>query len=203
MNEEQIKKAETHLSSVDSVMNRLIGSFGPLEQTPREDHFMSLASSIVSQQVSVAAARSIFARFKQGTALDPQRISRMDIDSLREFGLSRQKASYLIDLSSHFVADKDVFEHLAELEDERVIEELTSVKGIGEWTAQMFLISTLNRTDVFAPADVGLQRAIQLHYADQNLEKPHEFRAFAVRWKPYRTVASLYLWKSLDNDPND
>ena len=199
----ELPKAEEYLAKHDSVLADLITKLKPIQHKPHKDHFMALSRSIISQQVSVAAARSIFSKYKIGTGVKPDNVDQLEIEELREFGLSRQKARYLKDLAQHFIEDARVFEHLNELDDQTVIEELTEVKGVGEWTAQMFLISTLSRVDVFAPDDVGLQRAIKINYPNVELNKSPDFAEFATRWKPYRSIASLYLWKSLNNNPTD
>ncbi|MDX1766274.1 MAG: hypothetical protein R3313_04970, partial [Candidatus Saccharimonadales bacterium] len=170
-------------------MAGLITEHRPMDITPKSDYFGPLTRSIISQQVSVTAARTIFNRLVEGTLLNPQKIDDMEMEELKKFGLSRQKAGYIKDLAAHFVIDPDVFNHLEELEDEIVIKDLTTVKGIGPWTAQMFLMFTLARLDVFAPADLGLQKAIRTNYSEQKMNKPIEFEEFAERWRPYRTVA--------------
>lgn len=200
---EDIQEGERLLAKADPVLAVLIDTLAPIERQPRTDYFESLSRSIVSQQVSVAAARAIFGRYVDATQNDPQVVDSMDIEQLRALGLSRQKASYLKDLAAHFVENKQVFDHLEDLPDEMVITELTGGKGVGEWTAQMFLMSTLNRLDVFAPADAGLQRAIEIQYPHEKFQKPRDYERFAERWRPYRTIACWYLWKSLDNDPNN
>src|SRR5262249_51818122 len=122
-------------------------------------------------------------------------------EQLRALGLSRSKGSYIHDLAEHFVRDAAVFDHLDRLPDADVIAELTRVKGIGIWTAQMFLMFTLGRLDVFAPDDVGLQRAIVQLYDLPAVPPRAELEALADRWRPYRTVACWHLWQSLDNEP--
>lgn len=194
-----LSAAEQRLVELDPILGASIMDHGSITHTPDNDYFAALASSIISQQVSVKAAATIFARFKTHSALDPVRVLELSEAVTKTIGLSRQKASYIRDLAEHFVNDQAVFDHLDTLDDEAVIGELTRVKGIGVWTAQMFLIFTLQRPDVFAPDDRGLQLAIEKIY-EQTMTR-HELVEFAQRWAPYRTTASLHLWQSLNNTP--
>jgi len=157
------------------------------------------AQSFIGQQVSVAAANAIYGRFAERTELDPARGVALELDDIKAIGLSKQKAGYLHDLAEHFVDNPAVYNHLDTQTDEQVIEELTAVKGIGVWTAQMFLMFTLARPDVFAPDDGGLQRGMMKLYGWTELPPKKELAMRAEAWRPYRTVASLHLWQSLDN----
>ncbi len=192
---------EKELQRLDAVLGELIARQGPLIHEPRTDYFASLARSIVGQQISVKAAASIFGRLQERTALDPARVLALDEAACKEIGLSRSKMRYIQDLARHFVVDSAVFNHLESLNDDAVIAELTAVKGIGVWTAQMFLMFTLGRLDVFAPDDVGLQRAMMRLYDWHELPKRADLIAFAERWRPYRTIACWHLWHMLDNTP--
>lgn len=193
--------AEQYLMDHDSILRKVITENGSIAFRPERDYFEALASSIISQQISVKAAASIFARFKTQTKLKPERVVSLNEDETKAIGLSGQKARYLKDLADHFVQDSAVFNHLDSLNDDEVISELTRVKGIGVWTAQMFLIFTLHRPDVFAPDDRGLQLAIQKLYGFSKLPGRAELEEFAARWAPYRSIACLHLWHSLDNEP--
>lgn len=184
---------------LDPNLGELIVQNGTIALQPERDYFEALSGSIISQQISVKAAAKIFERFTAATALDPARTLALRDDDIKTIGLSGQKARYIRDLAAHFVSDAAVFNHLGTLSDDSVITELTRVKGIGAWTAQMFLIFTLQRPDVFAPGDRGLQLAIERHYK-QAVAKS-ELEEFAKRWAPYRSTASLHLWHSLDNTP--
>lgn len=197
-----ILAGEKELARLDSKLGGLIARQGPLIHEPRTDYFGSLARSIVGQQISVKAAASIFGRLQERTALDPTRVAVLDEAACKEIGLSRSKARYLQDLARHFVTDSAVFNHFESLNDDAVIAELTKIKGIGVWTAQMFLMFTLGRLDVFAPDDVGLQRAMMRLYDWQELPPRAELAAFAEQWRPYRTIASWHLWHMLDNSPD-
>jgi len=200
--EKQITKATESLIALDPVLGKVISNHGPIARMPRDNYFAALVGSIVGQQISVKAAASILGRLKDMTRLDPVRIAALDDVTIKAIGLSRQKVSYLKDLAAHFVADASVFNHLENLPDDEVIAELIKVKGIGVWTAQMFLMFTLVRLDVFAPDDAGLQQAIKRLYGFEILPKRAELIVFSERWQPYRTVASWYLWASLDNEPS-
>lgn len=196
-----IAHAEAELTKLDPTLGSLIASQKLIPRTLRTDYFESLARSIIGQQVSVAAAAAIFARFQEQTNLEPLRVASMSEEMTKSIGLSRQKTSYLTDLARHFVEDPAVYNHLDKQSDEQVIKELTAVKGVGVWTAQMFLMFTLARPDVFAPDDVGLQHGMMRLYGWEALPPKKELPLIAEKWKPYRTVASLHLWQSLNNAP--
>jgi DNA-3-methyladenine glycosylase II len=201
MTEETIKHAELALKSADPLLGALITSQTIAPPTPGTNYFASLSRSIIGQQVSVAAARAIATRFEERTKMEPAAVAALQEEAIRAIGLSRQKASYIQDLARHFITDPAVYNHLESQSDEQVITELTAVKGIGVWTAQMFLMFTLARPDVFAPDDVGLQRAMMRLYSWEVLPPKKQLVEVAEIWQPYRTVASLHLWQSLDNNP--
>jgi DNA-3-methyladenine glycosylase II len=193
--------AEQELMKSDPDMGILIKRNGPINHAEREDYFTALSSGIISQQISVKAAAKIFERFKDITKLDPALVATMTDSDTKTIGLSGQKSRYLRDLAEHFVQDSAIFNHLDTLPDDEVILELTKVKGIGVWTAQMFLMFTLVRPDVFAPDDRGLQLAIQKMYGLSDVPGRSELEEIAAKWSPYRTTASWHLWHSLDNEP--
>jgi DNA-3-methyladenine glycosylase II len=197
----KLSLAEQELTKLDPDMGILIKRNGPINHTEREDYFTALSSGIISQQISVKAAAKIFERFKDITKLDPAQVATMTDDDIKTIGLSGQKSRYLRDLAEHFVQDSAIFNHLDTLPDDEVILELTKVKGIGVWTAQMFLMFTLVRPDVFAPDDRGLQLAIQKMYGLSDVPGRSELEEIAAKWSPYRTTASWHLWHSLDNEP--
>lgn len=201
MTEETIHAAEVYLTAADPLLGKLIHTQTLTLTPPRTDYFASLARSIIGQQVSVAAARTIAGRFEEQTGYDPQRAAALSEESIHAIGLSRQKAGYIHDLAQHFVDNPTIYNHLDTLGDEAVISELTTVRGIGTWTAQMFLMFTLERPDVFAPDDAGLQRAMIQLYGWDILPDKKELIRIAEKWHPYRTVACLHLWHSLDNAP--
>jgi len=164
---------------------------------------VTLARSIVGQQISVKAADAVWQRLLLtcGKRPTPLSVQRAGVTGLREAGLSQRKAEYVIDLSQHFI-DKLVHPtRWAQMEDEGVIEELTAIRGIGRWTAEMFLIFNLQRPDVLPLDDVGLLKAISLHYFSGEPVSRFEAREVAQAWQPWRTVATWYLWRSLDPVP--
>lgn len=198
-----MNKAEKELSRLDPKIGGLIARHGSLQHSPRHDYFAALARSIVGQQISVKAAAKIYERLEEATQLQPEKVARLRDEHIKAIGLSPQKSRYIRDLAEHFVKDSAVFNHLESLSDDQVIEELTKIKGIGVWTAQMFLMFTLVRPDVFAPDDVGLQQAIKKLYGFTDLPTRAELIEFAERWAPYRTVACWHLWHMLDNEPTE
>jgi DNA-3-methyladenine glycosylase II len=202
MTEETVKNAEITLQNADPLLGALISSQSITLPVPRTNYFASLTRSIIGQQVSVAAARAIAARFEERTKFDPVTTVSLTDEDIKAIGLSRQKASYIKDLAQHFTTNPTIYNHLETQPDDMVIAELTAVKGIGVWTAQMFLIFTLSRPDVFAPDDVGLQRAVIQLYKWESLPPKKKLMSTADRWRPYRTVACLHLWHSLSNNPS-
>ncbi|HET8567801.1 MAG TPA: DNA-3-methyladenine glycosylase [Candidatus Limnocylindria bacterium] len=191
-------------------MRALIDRHGALDVSrwtrgrPR-DPFGSLLRSIVGQQLSVAAARSIFARLVEangGTSPTPEELLRLRAGTLRRAGLSAAKVEYVRDLARHVLRGDLELRALRRLDDEEAIERITAVKGLGRWTAEMFLMFHLRRPDVFPVGDLGVRRAIERAYG-REMPTPQELRAIAERWRPYRTLASLYLWESLTGPPLD
>ena len=196
------------LSRADPVMRRLIRRVPGVHLIRRGDPFTTLARAIVGQQISVKAAQTIWARFSAASgatagekALDPARVARMRMPTLRRCGLSERKAEYLRDLARHFATGAlDPVEFPA-LDDETLIVRLTDVRGIGRWTAEMFLIFHELRADVFPIGDIGLQKAIAVHYNDGERLEVDALHAIAAPWRPWRSVATWYLWRSLDPIP--
>lgn len=196
----EIEKAEAQLIKLDPKLGKFIELQRPIVHEPNDDYFFSLCRSIISQQISTAAAAAVFGRFQAATKMKPSVIAKLTDEELRAVGLSRQKAGYLRDLAGHFVDNPKVYNHLNQLTDDEVVNELVRVKGIGNWSAQMFLMFTLVRLDVFAPDDIGLQRAIKQLYGLSAVPKKDKLIELADNWRPYRTVASWHLWRSLSND---
>jgi DNA-3-methyladenine glycosylase II len=193
--------ALAHLSSADPVMRHLIASVGPFRLKPLRNRFHTLVRSIVSQQISTKAAASILRKLEalvepQG-GLSPESIRRLSLAQMRKAGLSPQKQAYLRDLAEHVHTRKVHLERLGRLPDEDVIAELIQVKGIGRWTAQMFLIFTLARADVFPHDDLGVRAAIKRFYGLDELPDKETSHRIAECWRPYATVASWYCWRSL------
>jgi DNA-3-methyladenine glycosylase II len=205
MPDASLEAALAHLSAADPVMARLINERGPLQLSYTTDYFFTLLDAIASQQLSSKAAATIVSRIKalvpHRDAPDPQSILDLPDEALRTAGLSWKKVSYVKDLARHVASGELDLEHISQMEDEAIIKELVAVKGIGRWTAEMFLIFSLARPDVMAVDDYGLQVAMQRLYNLPTLPKPAAMREIAEPWRPYRSYASLYLWRSLDNSP--
>lgn len=192
---------EQALCSLDETMKKLVLAHGSIQHARGTDYFTELAESIISQQLSVKASDTIFRRFADITKLEPKKAGTLTEAEAKQIGLSGQKTRYIRDLAGHFVQDSAVFDHLDSLSDDEVVAELTQVKGIGVWTAQMFLMFTLGRPDVFAPDDLGLQNALAKLYDLPERPKRAEAMELAEKWKPYRTTACFHLWHMLDNKP--
>ena len=160
--------------------------------------------SIVGQQLSTKAAATIYGRMLElfgGHAPSPKQLLAVDPDRIRAAGLSRPKISYLRDLAEHVEKGELELDHFDDMEDEQVIEQLTAVKGIGEWSAHMFLMFHLGRPDILPVGDQGIRRAVQVQYRLRKIPDPKRLEKIARPWRPYRTLACLYLWSSLDNTP--
>ncbi len=169
---------------------------------PRNDPFFSLSRSIVGQQISVSAAESVWQKMLAHMgAVTPETIACENVESLRACGLSRQKAAYLLSLAAHFIDGSLQQQQWSELDDEAVIERLVQVKGIGRWTAEMFLIFHLLRPDVLPLGDIGIQRAIGNHFNGGERPTAEQMLSIGEVWRPWRSVACWYLWRSLDAIP--
>ena len=198
------------LAAADPVMAGLIGQIGQMDMArrrrgrPRGDAYTTLVRAIIGQQLSVKAASTIHGRVLElfgGDDPTPQRLLDAGEADLRGCGLSGRKVSYLRDLARHVLDGSLEIDRLDQLEDEQVIEEITAVRGLGEWSAQVFLMFHLERPDVLPTGDLGVRRAAQAAYRLQGLPKPDELTEIAVPWRPHRTLACLYLWESLANAP--
>ena len=196
-----MRKAINHLKKSDPVMRAIIEQVGPCRMEFGEPTFHSLAEAIVYQQLNGKAAVTIFKRVADaagGNPVTPEGVLRMTEQQLRAVGLSKQKSSYLRDLAEKTKAGLLEFERLPDLPEDEVIGHLTQVKGIGVWTAHMFLMFTLRRPDVLPTGDYGIQVAIKKHYRKRKLPKPKDMEKIAKPWSPYRSIACWYLWRSLD-----
>ena len=192
-------EAVIHLRQSDAVLARVIDAVGPIELSLRDDRFTSLARAIVGQQLSVSAARTIWSRFADLAGdIDAATVAGLDEDAIRGVGLSRAKAAYVRDLAVRVLDGTVELDRFDEMQDEAIIEELIRVKGIGRWTAQMFLIFSLGRPDVFAVDDLGLRRSMRRIYRLSDDVSPVALATLAESWRPYRSAASLYLWEALD-----
>lgn len=186
----------------DPVMGRIIAGCGPIHLVSRGDPFQTLARSIIGQQISVKAAQSVWNRFAAACGeVAPLRVSRMRTSTLRNCGLSERKAEYLKDLALRFCCGQVDPTHWDALDDEAIIAELVAVRGIGRWTAEMFLIFNLLRPDVWPVDDIGLLRGIEKNYRNGASVSRGEAQAFGEALRPWRTVATWYLWRSLEPFP--
>jgi DNA-3-methyladenine glycosylase II len=195
-----MRKAVNHLKKSDPVMRAIIERVGPcrMEFSPAE--FCSLAEAIVYQQLNGKAAVTIFKRFATlaGEPITPEGILKLTDAQLRSVGLSKQKSAYLKDLAAKTASGALNFSGLPQLSDEEVIKHLTQIKGIGVWTAHMFLMFSLRRPNVLPTGDYGVQVAVKKHYKKRKLPKPKDMEKIARAWEPYRSVACWYMWRSLD-----
>jgi DNA-3-methyladenine glycosylase II len=196
------QQAARELAERDAVLRELIRRFQGLALGSRGDAFSTLARSIVGQQISVKAAQSVWDKLSgRLVAVTPPSVCRARLSTLRACGLSGQKASYLKDLARKLLDGTLDAARWTALEDEILIAELTQVKGIGRWTAEMFLMFYLARPDVLPLADLGLQRAMRLNYNRGRPLTPARMRKIGAAWAPWRSVATWYLWRSLDPVP--
>jgi DNA-3-methyladenine glycosylase II len=204
------RKELEHLQASDPVLARIIDEVGKLPaardgRPDRSDHYGALVRSIVGQQLSVLAARAIYGRLVErfgGRPPTPQEILDDEPEELRAAaGLSRAKVGFLRSLAEHVLSGELELERLDDLPDDGVIAELVAVKGLGEWTAHMFLMFHLERPDVLPVGDLGIRRALERAYGLEELPRAAEIEALAGPWRPYRTLACRYLWRSLLNEP--
>lgn len=192
--------AKAHLAKRDRVLRKLVRQYPDAELGMRGDAFQTLARSIVGQQISVKAAQAIWARFAQacGGKVTPANVIALSPEALRACGFSGMKAAYVRDLAARFQGKLVKPRRWPRMEDEAIIEELIQVKGIGRWSVEMFLIFHMMRPNVFPVGDLGLRRAMELHYnAGEPLTKD-DMRRIAEPWRPWSSVATWYLWRSLD-----
>ncbi len=195
-----MRKALNHLKKCDPVLREIIERVGPFRMEYGPAEFSSLAEAIVYQQLNGKAALTIFNRFAElaGRPLTPEGILKLSDQQLRGVGLSKQKSAYLKDLAAKTASGQLDFSQLHELPDEEVIKHLTQVKGIGVWTAHMFLMFSLRRPNVLPTGDYGVKMALKKHYRKRKLPKPKDMEKIARAWEPYRSVACWYMWRSLD-----
>ncbi len=195
-----MRKAVNHLKKSDPVLRDIINRVGPCRMEFGEPEFCTVAEAIVYQQLNGKAAATIFQRFADlaGEPLTPEGILKLSDEQMRSVGLSKQKSSYLKDLAKKTADGLLNFARLPDMTDDEVIEHLTQVKGVGVWTAHMFLMFSLQRPNVLPTGDYGVQVAIKKHYKKRKLPKPKEMEKIAKAWEPYRSVACWYMWRSLD-----
>lgn len=203
----EMERAERLLARRDPILRPIIKQYAPCRIRPHTRYFETMVGSIISQQLSTKAAATIQSRFKAlyapARTIKPEQILATPIEALRGVGLSQQKANYIKDLAAKTYDGTIRFHHLSKLENDTIIEMLTQVKGIGVWTVQMFLIFSLGRLDVLPVGDLGIRNAIQRAYDFDHSPLAAEMEALADErgWRPYCSVASWYLWRSLQNKP--
>ena len=191
-----------HLVKKDRVMKRLIPQFGEASLQSRGDAFVTLARSIVGQQISVKAAQTVWDRFaKLPRKITPSNVLKLKVDDMRDAGLSARKVEYLVDLALHFDNGALNVKKWSEMSDEDIIDELVAIRGIGRWTAEMFLMFHLMRPNVLPLDDVGLINGISHNYFSGEAVSRSEAREVAAAWAPYCSVATWYIWRSLDPVP--
>jgi len=201
-----MEAALTHLAKHDPTLAKLIKSFKTPSFIAHTNYYQELVDSIISQQLSVKAARTIEGRFKDlfgGEFPSPEQILEKDIEELRAVGLSRPKGRYIQDLASKILDGTVRFDTLDKLSNDEIVEELTKVKGIGVWTVHMFLMFCMGRLDVLPVGDLGVRNGIMRLYNLENVPDAAEIETIAKNnnWHPYESVASWYVWQSLDNAP--
>jgi DNA-3-methyladenine glycosylase II len=196
------EEACRHLSKKDRVMKRLIPKFGDACLESRGDAFTTLARSVVGQQISVKAAQSVWDKFAAlPRKLTPANVLKLKVDDMRGAGLSARKIEYLVDLALHFDSGMVHVDSWKDMSDELIIEELVAIRGIGRWTAEMFLIFHLMRPNVLPVDDLGLLNGISVNYFSGDPVSRSDARDVAVAWAPYCSVATWYIWRSLDPVP--
>lgn len=196
------EQAKLELMKRDRIMKKLIPRFGDLQLVRRGDPFMTLARSIVGQQISVKAAQSVWERLMLACPkMTPAQVKRQGHIKLAACGLSKRKAEYLMDLSAHFLDGIINEKDWSSMEDEAVIAELIQIRGIGRWTAEMFLIFNMLRPDILPLDDLGLVKGISMNYFSGEPVSRSDAREVAANWEPWRTVATWYMWRSLDPIP--
>jgi DNA-3-methyladenine glycosylase II len=206
MSDAVARTAAEHLSVYDQVLRPIIAEVGLCTIRPHSDYYQELVDAIISQQLSLHAARAIEQRFRSlfdGVFPTPEQILTIDVETLRELGFSRAKAAYVLDLAQHILDGNVDFGHMDASSNDTIVAELTTVKGIGVWTAHMFLIFCMGRTDVLPVGDLGVRNGIRKLYGFTDIPTPEQVKELALqnRWQPYASVASWYVWHELDNTP--
>jgi len=202
LNDRKIIYGVNQLSSIDPILKRLFSGFDIPKLKIETNYFWSLCRSIIYQQISGKAAKTIsnrfLALFRSGTNIQPREVLNIDINSLYSVGLSRQKASYMKNIAEAFGNKLINDENFIMMNDEEILKQLTMIKGVGRWTAEMFLIFTLRRSDVFPVTDLGVQKGFQIVYSLDELPTIDHMTEKAEKWKPYRTIVTLYLWYAVE-----
>ncbi|MCS5646522.1 MAG: DNA-3-methyladenine glycosylase [Candidatus Marinimicrobia bacterium] len=197
-----IKKAVKYLMKSDPELIPLLDAFKIQDLQPETDYFKSLTRSIVYQQLSGKAAKTILDRFillyKDKSYPTPVDVINIDHEKLRSVGLSNSKAQYIKNIAHAFLDNPDTYDSLEKMDDQDIIDTLITIKGVGPWTAQMFLMFTLNRPDVFPVTDLGVQKGFKHYYKLSEMPTPGQMLKKSEQWAPYRTVVSLYFWRLLE-----
>ena len=194
--------AINNLKKKDKILKEIINKYKSEKLHSKKNAFLTLAKSITGQQISVKAANSIWLRLeKKIKKIDPSNILKVKINEIKKCGFSKQKANYIFNLANFFKKNKNIENKWEKVEDEEVIDDLIKIKGIGRWTAEMFLIFYLLRPNIFPSADIGLLKAISINYNLKYPLKNSDIKKFKKKWNPWSTVATWYLWRSLDPVP--
>lgn len=203
MTDRELQAARRHLKNADRVLRRVIEEVGTYQIRYRDDRFLALVEAIVAQQVSVGAARAVLKRLLDHYpgGLTPKGLMTSTPETLRAVGLSRQKSEYLLGLARHVENGAIDLASIAAFNDEQVVKTLTQIRGIGRWTVEMFLIFALRRPDVLPVYDLGFRKAVQRAYKHRKPPEPEKIERLATPWRPYRSVATCYLWASLEPEP--
>jgi DNA-3-methyladenine glycosylase II len=203
--QQELEAAQKHLAANDPVMAGLIETFGTPDINPHGDHYKQLLGSIIGQQLSVKAAASIRGRVLDffGGQPTPQQLIDADKEKLRGFGLSYAKVNYVKDLAQHIIDGRLDMKHVSSLPNDELIDQLVAVKGIGVWSAHMFMIFGLGRLDILPVGDLGVRKGAMQLYKLRQLPSPARLEKLAKQngWTPYQSIAAWYLWQSLDNSP--
>ncbi len=198
---QEYKKAAKYLAEKDPILGAVIKNVIPFERTWGKNYFLDLVESIISQQLSIKAADTIYKRFQAlfpKGQITPLAVMQIDDQKVRDAGISWSKIKYIKDLAKHTEESAILFEQFDIMTDEEIVQELIKVKGIGQWTAEMFLMFTMGRKDVFSYGDLGIRKAMQRLYNMRKEPTQKQAEKIAEKWKPYRTIACQYLWKSLE-----
>jgi len=202
LNDRTIVYGVNQLFSIDPILKQFFSGFDIPKLKTETNYFWSLCRSIIYQQISGKAAKTISDRFlalsRSGTNIHPREVLDIDIHSLYSVGLSRQKASYMKNIAEAFGNKLINDENFIVMNDEEILKQLTMIKGVGRWTAEMFLIFTLRRSNVFPVTDLGVQKGFQIVYSLDEIATINYMNETAKKWEPYRTIATLYLWYAVD-----
>ena len=199
-----LQQAQQHLASHDPILAELIARYGDCTITPHTNYYGELVSAIIGQQLSEKAGATIYKRFLglfDNKMPTPAQIIAVDTEAVRDIGCSYSKVGYMKDLAQHIIDGRLDLDHIASLPNDEVIRQLTAVKGIGEWSAHMFMMFSLGRLDVLPTGDLGVRKGMMMLYGLAELPKPAVMHQLATKnnWPPYQSIASWYMWQSLDN----